>query len=143
MSADHAPSLQAPALLTPFETVATPQEAVDRLIALHEAAMTAQRSALEAYFAKGTAPTEEERGRFRYPELRVTYRAGGPLPTTQRAYGKFQGPGVYNTTITQPAAYKNYLLEQLGYLVRDYDVTIEVGVSRQEIRYPYVFERGD
>ena len=143
MSADHAPSLQAPALLTPFETVATPQEAVGRLIALHEAAMTAQRSALEAYFAKGTAPTEEERGRFRYPELRVTYRAGGPLPTTQRAYGKFQGPGVYNTTITQPAAYKNYLLEQLGYLVRDYDVTIEVGVSRQEIPYPYVFERGD
>jgi AMP nucleosidase len=27
--------------------------------------------------------------------------------------------------------------------VRDYDVTIEVGVSRQEIPYPYVFERGD
>jgi AMP nucleosidase len=105
--------------------------------------MSAQRSALELYFAKGTAPSEEERGRFRYPELRVTYRAGGPLPATQRAYGKFQGPGVYNTTITQPMAFRSYLLEQLGYLVRDYDVTIEVGVSRQEIPYPYVFERGD
>jgi AMP nucleosidase len=143
LSADHAPTLLSTQTTTPFETVATPQDAVDRLIALHDAAMSAQRSALEQYFAHGTTPTEEERGRFRYPELRVTYRAGGSLPATQRAFGKLQGPGVYNTTITQPAAFKNYLLEQLGYLARDYTVTIEVGVSRQEIPYPYVFERGD
>ncbi|HEX2554544.1 MAG TPA: AMP nucleosidase [Microvirga sp.] len=128
---------------TPFDTVATPQDAVRRLIELHESAITAQRAALEQYFSGGIAPTPAERGRFRYPELRVTYRASAPQPVTQRAFGKFQGPGVYNTTVTQPAAFKSYLLEQLGYLVRDYDATIEVGVSRQEIPYPYVFERGD
>jgi AMP nucleosidase len=128
---------------TPFATVATPQDAVQRLIELHEAAIAAQRAALEQYFSAGIAPTPAQRGLFRYPELRVTYRASAPQPITQRAFGKFQGPGVYNTTITQPAAFKAYLLEQLGYLVRDYDVTLEVGVSRQEIPYPYVFERGD
>ena len=64
-------------------------------------------------------------------------------PIKQRAYAKFQGPGVYATTITQPAFFRNYLLEQLNYLVRDYGATIEVGVSDQEIPYPYVFERGD
>ncbi len=128
---------------TPFETMATPQDAVQRLIELHEAAISAQRHALEQYFTAGIVPTEAERGRFRYPELRVTYRAGSPQPVIQRAFGKFQGPGVYNTTVTQPAAFKGYLLEQLGYLVRDYDVSIAVGISRQEIPYPYVFERGD
>ena len=46
--------------------------------------------------------------------------------------------------MTQPAAFKGYLLEQLNHLVRDYDAAIEVGVSGdQEIPYPYVFERGD
>ena len=55
----------------------------------------------------------------------------------------FRDPGVYATTVTQPAFFKNYLLEQLNYLVGDYGATIEVGVSDQEIPYPYVFERGD
>ena len=64
-------------------------------------------------------------------------------PVKQRAYAKFQGPGVYATTVTQPAFFRTYLLEQLNYLVRDYGATIEVGVSDQEIPYPYVFERGD
>ena len=64
-------------------------------------------------------------------------------PVKQRAYAKFQGPGIYATTVTQPAFFRNYLLEQLNHLVRDYGATIEVGVSDQEIPYPYVFERGD
>ena len=95
------------------------------------------------FFATGSPPTPNERAHFRYPELRVIYRATAVPPVKQRAYAKFQGPGVYATTITQPAFFRNYLLEQLNHLVRDYGATIEVGVSDQEIPYPYVFERGD
>jgi AMP nucleosidase len=66
------------------------------------------------------------------------------LPTVkERAYAKLQGPGIYSTTVTQPAAFRGYLLEQLRLLKADYDITIEVGPSDQEIPYPYVFERGD
>jgi AMP nucleosidase len=89
------------------------------------------------------APLPSERAKFRYPELRVIHRATSLPPIKQRAYAKFQGPGVYATTITQPAFFRAYLLEQLGYLMSDYGATIEVGVSDQEIPYPYVFERGD
>jgi AMP nucleosidase len=64
-------------------------------------------------------------------------------PVKQRAYAKFQSAGVYATTITQPTFFRTYLLEQLNYLVRDYGAILEVGVSDQEIPYPYVFERGD
>ncbi len=129
--------------ISTFQAVSSPQAAVDRLILLHDTAIQAERDALERFFATGEGPSAQERARFRYPELRVTYRATGPLPRTQRAYAKFQGPGVYATTVTQPAAFRGYLLEQLNHLVRDYDAAIEVGVSDQEIPYPYVFERGD
>jgi len=126
-----------------LESMATPEEAVERLRILHEQAVGAQRDALERFFATGTPPSAAERALFRYPELRLTYGPLGPMPRTQRAYAKFQGPGTYGTTVTQPAAFKNYLLDQLRHLVRDYEATIEVGISRQEIPYPYVFERGD
>ncbi len=126
-----------------FHAAATPQEAVDRLVHLHDAAIDAQRHAVERFFVTGTPPTAEDRARFRYPELRVTYAAAAPPPRTQRAFAKFQGPGVYATTVTQPAFFRGYLLEQLNHLVRDYGATVEVGVSEQEIPYPYVFERGD
>ena len=121
----------------------TPEEAVDRLEALHAAASNALRDALARYLATGVAPTPEERARFRYPELRLDYAPSGPLPAIKRAYAKFQGRGAYATTVTQPGFFRPYLLEQLHPLVEDYGATIAVGMSRQEMPYPYVFERGN
>ena len=83
--------------ISTFQSVATPEEAVDRLIALHDSAIEAQRQALEHFFATGTAPTPLERSRFRYPELRLDYRSTSLPPVKQRAYAKFQGPGTYAT----------------------------------------------
>ena len=79
-----------------------PEEAVERLEALHASASNALRDALERYLSTGSAPTPEERARFRYPELRLDYRPTGPLPAIKRAYAKFQGRGAYATTVTQP-----------------------------------------
>jgi len=64
-------------------------------------------------------------------------------PRIARAYAKFQGPGVYATTVTHPDHFRRYLIEQLRYLVRDYGATIAVDISDQEIPYPYVLEQGD
>jgi AMP nucleosidase len=65
------------------------------------------------------------------------------MPASARAYAKFQGPGVYSTTVTQPDHFRNYLLEQLRLLVQDFDAIIEVGTSAQDIPYPYVVDHGD
>jgi AMP nucleosidase len=126
-----------------FQRVSSPEEAVERLADLHAAATNALRDALDRYLASSVTPGAAERARFRYPELRLTYQPDGPPPTIRRAYAKFHAPGVYATTVTQPAFFREYLLELLHPLVRDYRAMIEVGVSRQEIPYPYVFERGD
>ncbi|TXH38051.1 MAG: AMP nucleosidase [Rhodospirillaceae bacterium] len=126
-----------------FQQVRDPEEAVDRLQEMHVAATAALRDALERYLVDGHAPSPAELTRFRYPELRLTYRPEGVMPASARAYAKFQGPGVYSTTVTQPDHFRNYLLEQLRLLVQDFDAVIEVGPSAQDIPYPYVVDHGD
>ena len=125
-----------------METVEQPEVAVDLLIGLHDRATRALRDALTAYLKTGVPPDEVERLQFRYPELRVTYAPRGPMPRIARATAKFQAPGLYATTITQPRDFRAYLLEQLRPLVRDYGASLEVGSSTQEIPYPYVVEPG-
>jgi AMP nucleosidase len=121
----------------------SPAAAVDQLITLHNAATTVLRECLETYFTTRTPPTAAQKQQFCYPELRVTYVAAGLQPSIARAYAKFQGPGTYATTITQPAHFRRYLITQLTHLVDDYDAIIEVGISTQHIPYPYVLDRGN
>ena len=121
----------------------TPEAAVRRLVDLHATATTSLKHALDRYLKDRSEPSAKERMGFRYPELRVTYEGLGLQPSIARAYAKFQGPGIYATTVTQPEYFAPYLLQQLNYLVRDYDAVINVGLSNQEIPYPYVLDKGD
>jgi AMP nucleosidase len=125
------------------EATLSPEQAVARLEAIHAEAVEAQRQALARFTAGGPAPDVEERSRFRYPELRLTWDPRGPTPVTRRAWGKFQTPGVYAATVTQPGFFRAYLLEQLRPLVEEYGAFVQVHVSNQEMPYPYVLDRGD
>jgi AMP nucleosidase len=121
----------------------SPEQAVDRLETLHAEAVAALRAALARFVQDGTPPTPAERACFRYPELRLDWQPSGPMPLTRRAWAKFQAPGAYATTVTQPAAFRRYLLEQLRPLVAEYGAVISVGRSAQELPYPYVLETGN
>ena len=122
---------------------ATPEDAVDLLAQRYDSAVASLRAALDKFLREGEPPTQAERAAFRYPKLRVTYRPEGAPPSNARAFAKFSTPGVYSTTVTQPADFRDYLLEQLRPLVAEYNAEIEVTHSSQEIAYPYVFESGD
>ena len=126
-----------------FVVVDTPEQAVDRLATLHEQATGALSEALKRYLKDRTEPDDDQRALFRYPALRLTYYSQGEVAATTRAYAKVQVAGTYSVTITQPAAFRGYLLEQLRPLMHDYTVTLEVGVSEQNIPYPYVVDQGD
>jgi AMP nucleosidase len=121
----------------------TPEAAVQKLIALHDAATQSLKACLDAFLQNRRLPTELDRAKWRYPVLRVINASHGLQPSFSRAYAKFQGPGTYATTITQAGHFSSYLIEQLSYLVRDYEATLEVGISEQEIPYPYVLDSGD
>ncbi|HTI82331.1 MAG TPA: AMP nucleosidase [Acetobacteraceae bacterium] len=121
----------------------SPEAAVARLETLHTTAVVALRAALARFVRDGVPPDPRARERFHYPELRLVWQPSGPVPFTRRAWAKFQAPGVYATTITQPDVFRRYLLEQLRPLIDEYGATIAVGVSTQEIPYPYVLEHED
>ncbi|MGI6247178.1 MAG: AMP nucleosidase [Pseudochelatococcus sp.] len=126
-----------------FVACASAGEAVDRLAVLHDEALAAQREALDAYVSARIAPDAATREAFCYPELRVVYEPGGSIPVSARAYAKFQRAGVYATTVTQPEAFRGYLVDQLTHLMEDFSARLLVGRGRQEIPYPYVIARGD
>ncbi len=122
----------------------TPAGAVDRLEALYANAASALATALDCYLDTGTPPSPQTRARFHYPVLRIIHRTEKHSRSpTLRAFAKLERPGVYETTVTHPGAFRSYLLEQLEPLVSEYGAEIEVGVSAQEIPYPYVIERAE
>ena len=122
----------------------TPVAAVERLEELYAKAASALAEALDRYLGARIPPSPETRARFRYPFLRLTYRNERPAHATSlRAFARLERPGVYETTVTHPAAFRSYLLEQLEPLATEYGAEIEVGVSKQEIPYPYVTERAE
>jgi AMP nucleosidase len=121
----------------------TPEAAIDRLEELYKRASASLVRALDRYLDTREPPTAKERAAFRYPLLRVIHYGTKEPPRTRRAFAKFQRPGVYETTITHPRFFRSYLLEQLRPLVAEYGAEIEVGVSTQEIPFPYTMERVD
>ncbi|WP_410017156.1 AMP nucleosidase [Pseudomonas sp. 5P_3.1_Bac2] len=128
---------------TGFKQVHSAEQAVDQLIELYQQATQALRQALKRYLAERERPTAEQQLMFRYPELRLRYACLEEVPASVRAYAKVQVPGTYSVTVTHPQAFRKYLLEQLRPLLSDFTVQLEVGLSQQNIPYPYVVEQGD
>lgn len=123
--------------------VPTPEAAVDRLATLYQQAVEALGRSLKGYLKDRSRPDADQLRLFRYPELRLSWSGAEAVPSSVRAWAKVQVPGTYSITVTQPQAFRGYLLEQLHPLMNEFSVRVEVGVSQQAIPYPYVVEQGD
>jgi AMP nucleosidase len=115
---------------------------IDELEAIHAQSVENLQASLQAYLQRGVRPDPESRalGRFAYPELRIAYDPEGAPARVSRAFARVNRPGVYAVSLTRPALFRDYLLEQLELLVRDYGVSVTVDRSDQEIPYPYVLD---
>ena len=120
--------------------IKTPTEAVDLLEKMHQGAVSALIDSVRRFADTGQGPTGEERAKFRYPELRVTYMPGAPAPRLARAFGQLTWPGEYAVTITQPKYFRKYLIDQLKLLVEDYGAELSVRTSSSEIPYSFVLD---
>ena len=118
------------------------QDVVDQLAAIYDESVDNLRRAVDAYARNRTPPDSKTRaqGAFAYPELRIDYAGKIPRPTVARAFARLTQPGTYASSIARPRLFRDYLVEQLNHLRRDYDVKISVGRSASEIPYPYVIE---
>ncbi|MDR6115494.1 MULTISPECIES: AMP nucleosidase [unclassified Sphingomonas] len=117
---------------------------VEELDRLYTASVTRLKDALTAYLRDGTVPSLDDRahGCFAYPEIRLVFRGDVGRPTPMRSFGRLVSPGDYRISVTKPALFKDYLVEQLTLLIEDYDVTVEAVAGRQEIPFPYVLDPG-
>src|SRR3984957_10568966 len=82
----------------PFERVATPNEAVDRLVRRYGEATQALHEAGDRFLKQGEPPSAATRALFRYPGLRPSYAPNGPALSSARAFAKFSEAGLYTTT---------------------------------------------
>ena len=121
----------------------TPETIINELEKLYCEAVQALSAALQDYLKDGQTPDEDARanGAFCYPELIIRYNPDGPPPPISRAFGKMSEPGTYSTTITQPDFFRQYLSAQIGLLLRDYEVEVQVQRSTMEIPYGYVWDQ--
>jgi len=115
---------------------------VAELTSLYDEAIATLRADIAAFVAHGTAPPPERRANraWCYPELRLHYAGKETRPDLARAFGRLSHPGTYACTVTRPALFADYLLEQLALLGDDYAITLEVARSDQEIPFPYVID---
>ncbi|WP_284265226.1 AMP nucleosidase [Roseicyclus amphidinii] len=72
--------------------------------------------------------------RFRafYPEIRITTTSYA-VTDSRLSFGHVAEPGTYATTITRPDLFGNYLRQQIGLLVKNHGVAVEIGPSTTPI----------
>jgi AMP nucleosidase len=117
---------------------------VAELDRLYRASVERLQAALTRYLADGTPPAPESRhdGSFAYPEIHLTYRGDTARPAPPRSFGRLVDSGEYHISVTKPAVFADYLIEQLTFLIEDYDVSVEARPGRQEIPFAYVLDPG-
>jgi AMP nucleosidase len=63
-----------------------------------------------------------------YPEIRLTVTSHDKIDS-RLSFGHVARPGTYSTTITRPDLFRNYLTQQIGLLMENHGVPVQIGLS--------------
>jgi AMP nucleosidase len=119
----------------PSEEFADAKAAVDRIKQIY----ATNTQFLRDSFAKATSGRRANaRYRACYPEITITTTSHGRVDS-RLAFGYVGGPGVYSTTITDPKLFSYYLKTQIGLLLKNHGVTINVATSDTPIPLHFAF----
>ncbi|MGV7214216.1 AMP nucleosidase [Bradyrhizobium sp. UFLA05-112] len=132
----HHASIQTPPAIA-TETFTDAGLAVARLEEIYERNTKFLRDHFEAYL-NGTSPAT--RVRAFYPFVRITTATHARLDS-RLAYGFVAGPGVHETSVTRPDVFRTYLTEQIGLLIKNHGVPVEIGESSEPIPIHFAYRR--
>jgi len=109
--------------------------ATARLEEIYERNTAFLREHFEAY-VRGDRP--RIRVRAAYPFVRITTATHARVDS-RLSYGFVSGPGVYETSVTRPDLFRDYLTEQIGLLIHNHGVPVEVGESDEPIPIHFAY----
>jgi len=111
-----------------FEDVAfeTAEEAVAQLKALYT---QASRFLCDQFMDVMENGRPNKRVRAFYPEIRLSTNSFAAVDS-RLSFGHVVEPGRYSTTITRPDLFEHYLTQQIGLLIKNHGMPVEVGVSQ-------------
>ncbi|WP_295956067.1 AMP nucleosidase [Rhodoferax sp.] len=101
------------------------------------------RLAMQRFVAGETLPGHV---RACYPFVRLhteTVARAAELEGAHLSYGFVAGPGRFETTLTRPDLFNNYLLEQFRLLLQNHQVELEIGTSALPIPVHFSFAEHD
>lgn len=104
-------------------------QAVERLIELYDAAVQFLGKEFSRAVTEGKS---EARYRAFYPEIRIETKSYAQTDS-RLSFGHVATPGVYSTTVTQPRLFANYLRQQIGQLIENHGIAVEIGPSTTPI----------
>jgi AMP nucleosidase len=78
------------------------------------------------------------RVRATYPFVRITTTTHSRLDS-RLSYGFVSGPGAHQTTVTRPDLFRAYLTEQIGLLIQNHRVAVEIGESDEPIPIHFAY----
>jgi len=113
----------------PAEAFTHATAAVDQLTELYNEAVEFLRTHFTAAMAD-SAP--DRRIRAFYPEVRFTTSSYAQVDT-RLSFGHVSAPGTYAATITRPDLFRNYLIQQIGLLIKNHGQPVYIGPSETPI----------
>ncbi|HEY8519848.1 MAG TPA: AMP nucleosidase [Gammaproteobacteria bacterium] len=121
----------------PSELFTDPAAAVARLEEIYERNTAYLRERFEAY---ANGQPLETRVRAVYPFVRITTATHARVDS-RLSYGFVHGPGVYETTVTRPDLFRAYFTNQIGLLIANHGVPVEIGESDEPIPVHFAYRR--
>jgi AMP nucleosidase len=110
---------------TARESFTDPAAAVARLEQLYAEATAFLLGGFDRAISEGRPA---ERYRAFYPEIRLQVTSHSRVDS-RLSFGHVSHPGIYSTTVTRPDLFRNYLTQQIGLLIQNHDVPVEIGLS--------------
>jgi AMP nucleosidase len=121
----------------PTEAFTDPAAAVARLEHIYRRNTRFLRDHFEAY---GDGQPLSARVRATYPFVRLITETHARLDS-RLSYGFVSGPGVHETTVTRPDLFRDYFTEQIGLIIQNHNVPVEIGESDEPIPIHFAYER--
>ena len=121
-----------------------PDAALARVLVIYEQSVMHLRQAMQRFVA-GDHLVDRVRACYPYVRLETATDWAPPedAETELLSYGFVASAGSYATTLTRPDLFASYLREQFDLLIRNHDVRLEIGTSKEPIPVHFSFAENE